>query len=59
MSGGQIWTRGRRCAWATAGERRHTDLGSMGVAVPGCYWSVMVVADGGAEVEISPGKAGL
>jgi len=59
MSGGQIWARGHRCAWASAGERRQTDLGSVGVAVSGCYRSVIVVAGGDAEVEISPRKAGL
>jgi len=51
MSGGQIWGRGRRCAWATAGGRRQADLGSVGAAV--------VEAGGGVEAEISPGKAGL
>ena len=54
MSGGQIWARGRLCAWATAERRRRTDLGSVGAIVSGCYRSVMVEVGGGAEAEISP-----
>jgi len=49
MSGGQIWGRGRRCAWATAGGRRRTDLGSVGAAVPGLFVYPKREAVGSAE----------
>ncbi|KAJ6915408.1 hypothetical protein NC651_017417 [Populus alba x Populus x berolinensis] len=43
----------------SVGGRRRTDLGSVGATVPGCCRPVMMEAGHGAEVEISPRKAGL